>query len=679
MTDPWSGADRAASLLREVLLLDAAGIRGRILLAGDPAHEGVLEGADHGFRARIELAAGPAAEDGWHGELRVTRDPDAPPVELGLRVPVTLDGGGEPSWLIPGCFYGQNRSARCTRLYPRYAPSGGTRDELASDWWAFPSDRATTPMVFAWAGRQGVALGIDPPGPGEPATALAGLGFAGPTAQGLGIPSPGRSSVWIDLPARSEPVAYDGFEQAAHPITPTMAWQPGGTVTLPVRLTLLPADRHAYATVIRAAEARTRAMHPTRPWLDAAATADLAAHGLLAWHHRSPPDILVEVATFDRDLRGRPLVGGDRPDMHVAWLSGTPAAGALLAYGRRMGHAASVVAALGVLDHVCTGLSPSGLLWGQWRADRGWSGGWNPARDWVHVRTIGEATLFLVRALVEERALGVDHPAWEAVIRSNLDAITQLQGPDGSFGTYVDATSGVVTEWEGTGGLICIPALLEAAAALGGEAATAWRRAAVAAGDAYAGHVEREWLHGAPEDIHLAPSSEDGYGAIMAYVSLLEHDDGPDAAARNGRWRDLALRAAEWTLTYRFTYDVAFPEHTMLHTYGFTTRGADVASPANVHLHAYGLVCVRELSRLAGRLDDEYLRRSAQDHVRCFRQFIARADGDFGARRGMTTERFYHTDAFGPKGALLPLSHAWCLGFVLRAALDELDSGVSPA
>ncbi len=675
VTDDPAGAAWASQRLTEVLLLDAAGVRGRVALSptgSDPARV-LFEGSSDGFHVRIELAPGPAPEDGWHGALRMIRDPDAPAVELGLRLPVTLTGGGQPSWLIPGCFYGENRRVGCTRLYPRYAPRASGQDELTSDWWAFPSDRATTPAVFGWDDVGGVALGIDPPAPGERGSVpLAGLGFAGPTAIGSGIPSPGHASVWFDLPARSEPVAYDGFEQAAAALTPTIRWQPGTTVTLPMRLTRLGPDRHGYAPVLRAAEARTRETHPTRPWLDAGKTAHLAAHGLLRWHHRTAPDILVEVATFDRDLRGRPLVGDDRANMHVAWLSGTPAAGALLAYGRRTGHTGCIDAGIAVLDHVCRGVSPSGLLWGEWRADRGWSGGWNPDRDWVHVRTIGEATLFLVRALRAERRLGIEHPDWERAIRSNLDAIVRLQGADGSFGTYVDATTGVVTEREGTGGLVWIPALLEGAAALGDDAADTWRRSAVAAGQAYAGHVERDRLHGAPEDIHLAPSSEDGYGAILAYVSLLEHEDPRDGTDREARWRELAVRAAEWTLTFRFTYDLALPEHAMLDTYRFATRGADVASPANLHLHAYGLVCVPELLRLADLLDDEYLRRSALDHVRCFRQFIARADGDFGARRGMTTERFYHTDAFGPKGALLPLSHAWCLGFVLRAALDEL-------
>jgi hypothetical protein len=50
-------------------------------------------------------------------------------------------------------------------------------------------------------------------------------------------------------------------------------------------------------------------------------------------------------------------------------------------------------------------------------------------------------------------------------------------------------------------------------------------------------------------------------------------------------------RAADWTLTFRYTYNTAFPPGTLLDLYGFATRGADNASPANQHLHAYGLVC----------------------------------------------------------------------------------------
>jgi hypothetical protein len=65
--------------------------------------------------------------------------------------------------------------------------------------------------------------------------------------------------------------------------------------------------------------------------------------------------------------------------------------------------------------------------------------------------------------------------------------------------------------------------------------------------------------------------------------------------------------------------------------------------------------------------DPHYAER-AREHLACYRQLIARHDGDFGARRGMTPERLLQTACFGPKGELGPLSHAWCLGLLLLAA-----------
>jgi uncharacterized protein YyaL (SSP411 family) len=185
------------------------------------------------------------------------------------------------------------------------------------------------------------------------------------------------------------------------------------------------------------------------------------------------------------------------------------------------------------------------------------------------------------------------------------------------------------------------------------------------AGRYYADAVEREFLHGAPEDVDLAPTSEDGYLAIMAYVALFEADGDPE-------WLALARRAADWTLTFRYTYDVDFPEHTLLRDYGFRSRGADQASPANQHLHSYGLICVPELTRLGRHTGDDYYLASAEENLACFRQFVARADGDFNAYRGMVSERFYQTACYQPKGMLLTLSHAWCVGLLLLACEEQL-------
>src|SRR5690606_24738421 len=153
-------------------------------------------------------------------------------------------------------------------------------------------------------------------------------------------------------------------------------------------------------------------------------------------------------------------------------------------------------------------------------------------------------------------------------------------------------------------------------------------------------------LHGAPEDVDLAPTSEDGYVAVMAYLALYRRTGAPE-------WLELARRAADFALTFRYSYDVEFPPTSLLGIYDFGTRGADQASPANPHLHAYGLVMTREMLELADATADVHYRERALESLACFRQFIARFDGDFNAYRGMVTERYYQTQCFQPPGMLL--------------------------
>src|SRR5205807_504349 len=144
-------------------------------------------------------------------------------------------------------------------------------------------------------------------------------------------------------------------------------------------------------------------------------------------------------------------------------------------------------------------------------------------------------------------------------------------------------------------------------------------------------------------------------------------------------WLSAARRAADWTLTFRYTYDVDFPPHTLLADYRFRSRGADQASPANQHLHSYGLICMPELERLGRYLGDEYYLASARENLACFRQFVARHDGDFNAYRGMVSERFYQTACYQPKGMLLTLSHAWCVGVLLYACEAAIEAGTADA
>jgi uncharacterized protein YyaL (SSP411 family) len=225
-----------------------------------------------------------------------------------------------------------------------------------------------------------------------------------------------------------------------------------------------------------------------------------------------------------------------------------------------------------------------------------------------------------------------------------------------------DARTGEVLSWAGASGLMFVAALAEADDPTGRYLAAAER-----AGDHYARFVLDECVYGAPEDVDLAPTSEDGYCALMAYLALWRR-------TRDGRWLDLARRSADWLLTFRYSYNVEFPARTPLATYGFATRGSDQASASNQHVHAYGLVCTAELLELAEAVDDPFYAERAHEALACFRQLLPVADGQVNGYRGMITERYYQTECFQPKGMYLTLSHAWSAG-VLLLGCEQVLSG----
>jgi hypothetical protein len=549
------------------------------------------------MRSAYALAPDGTLVDGFHFDGHAVTWTGDRPVEAGIRVEVALPPCDDPQWLVPGVFYGENRPQGCTRIYPRFTPGRVDIGRMESDSWSFRADRCATPAVFA--GDRGLSTHeLSPLGP-------AGVGFA----LRAGCPV-----VWLDFPYREEPLRYDGSETPAPADVCTYTWQPGERVTLEVNAV----DRSA--------------LRPVEPfvdpsWVSVEEAAELAAWGLYRWHYRPDPPRLIETAAFDREC-------GDRDHMHVSWVSGVPYAYALLRHGRRVGNGDYVAAAEAVLDHVAANRTPGGTFWAQWTAERGWTTGWHPDRSRLHARTLADAALFMLRA----------GGRWAEAGRATVAVAVRTQRDDGALPAAHHVETGAAVAWEGTAGIAWVPALVAA-----GELDAARR-----AGEYYRSF---EMFNGAPEDVDLAPTSEDGYAALIAFVALED-------------W-EAARRAADWMLTFRYTYDVDFPETTLLGRYGFRTRGADQASPANQHLHAFGLVCFPELLRLARETGDPWYEQTALENLACFRQFIAREDGDFGAWRGMAAERYFQTDCFAAKGMLGPLSHAWAIG-VLLYACEEL-------
>jgi hypothetical protein len=635
-----------------VAIMDADGVAARVPAGSRSAgRDGAVtvSGAAAGFTAlaRISAPTGPAGRR--EVRLTVTRT-GVSPLRAGLRFELLLGPTADPGWLVPGVFYGENRVPDCERRFPRFEAGADDPRGMVSDTWAMRADRCATPAVFARDAQGGAALETAENSP----LGLSGVGFALTR-------DTSRPALRLHFPYREEPVSYYGSAEPRPAEARLYAWQPGESRTVTFRIHLLDADPHAYAAVLREVHDRNRPDRGPAAWVGLEEGAELTAWGLYRWHYRPDPPILLETAAFDREALGE---RGDRQAMHVGWVSGTPYAYALLRHARRIGNQEYRKAATAVMDNIAGNLAPGGTFWGQWSASRGWGVGWTPDQHRLHARTLAEATLFMLRALAEEGRRGEKHAAWERAVRSNLAVALAAQDDTGNLGSAYHSETGAVLSRTGTAGLTWVPAFVEAAELFGEPRLL---EAARAAGRHYARDVHAEFLYGAPEDVDLAPTSEDGYVAVMAYVSLLEADDGA------AEWLDLARRSADWMLTFRYTYDVEFSPRTLLGAYGFRTRGGDQASASNQHLGAYGLVCLPEMERLARRTADRHYMEATRENLDCFRQFVAREDGDFDAYKGMVSERFYQTSCFQAKGMLLTLSHAWTCGLVLYACEAALE------
>src|SRR5690242_17929712 len=53
-------------------------------------------------------------------------------VAAAIRVRVDLPAG-QPWWLVPGAFYGENRPVGCARIFPRFAVGADDPDGMVSD------------------------------------------------------------------------------------------------------------------------------------------------------------------------------------------------------------------------------------------------------------------------------------------------------------------------------------------------------------------------------------------------------------------------------------------------------------------------------------------------------------------------------------------------------------------
>jgi hypothetical protein len=612
---------------------------------------------DIAIQAHLEEEAG--SPPAWRRLFITVVNQGPVPRELNLKWTLTLaQPQGRVRWLIPGLFYKENQ-----QQYDGGLPSvAGTPDLAKSRWphWTFRADLMAVPMVMAWTESGSVALVMEERQQGR--------------MVGLGLDHRDGAQALIGCwPFREEPrprntIAVD--RDLTQPVITYATLAPSETVALECWLYLGDRDAYAFAPVLRETFRRWDDRHALHPWYPTSEAATHAAHGLFTWHFDREVGALWETCAYDRYYaKNDRLV--DRFEMHTGFVSGTPYAYALRRYGLSANRPELAEAGRRVIDLCCRHLTPFGTFYARLVKDQGWTAGWPaPQRTLgqpnlgsgsgeLQARTLAEATLFAARAALAEPVDSPDRSLWGQAVRSNLDFVLAHQRPDGNPGQAYALIDGRVLDWDGEEGLLWIAALVEGSRLL---AEHKYLAAAMQAGRFYQPAVEAADITGAPEGMHLLPTSEDPQNALLSYTLLWE-------ATGDRAWQRLARLAAELLMTFRWQYNTQFDAMTLLGRYDYRTKGLDVSSPNNVCLHPYGLIVIPELVRLWEDTGDPYLLKQARNNLLGCHQMLSPADGVFDAPRGMMTERWHQTPNGIAKGGTLPLSHSWAIGLVLYADL----------
>jgi hypothetical protein len=653
---------------------------------------------DPGCSGALELSAIARPEAGrrrWTVALRA----GAAGFRGACSLVLPLPGAGEAPWfLVPGFFYGQGRTDPRLK-YPALGPADGV---WTAPSWDFAMDRAAYPLVLARQG--GRWLGLD----ASPHWRLAGgdpcprcWGDSEPQI-GLGLAwESGRGELRINLPANERPRRHARCPRDA--ATGKVLSLPAGAVLeLEVGVWDYAADAHGYHPALVRLYHELRPAHPPAGVEAHADLAACAAHGLAAWHWTPPagerPGYMVYTAAMDRsvefncNVNRRTSLGWHFESL--GFVGGFPVCFGMMWQGLRQDDARSRGIARQLADRFCReGLAPNGLFRTSYHPGRartpngefangpdqpGYGSCWLGDDALAHARTTADASFHLARMAALCGPADPSWAAWRAALRTSLEAALRLQRADGRHGQIYDVRADAVRQWDGCGGLLWIPAMDAAVGCFADDPAFQARLLAAmrAAGEAYAADVEREYIYGAPEDVSLAPTSEDGYNAVMAYGRLHRRDGGE-------RWLGLLRRAADWTLSWRKACNVRFDPRSMLGAGGFRTSGGDFASSNNNHLHVYGLNCLSELHRLSELTGDAYYAQRADDNLAFACQQLVKVAGQWNGQRGMLTEQFYSNDwsiwdGWDPgadhvqKGTIMGMSHVWCVNIVLLG-LEELE------
>ena len=512
--------------------------------------------------------------------------------------------------VIPALWYGDNEAWNDKAIYPK----GLDKD------WSFKADGSSCPSVvwttpkgsYAVATDHSVSFPTSRPGLDD----ILGIGFAQMSQ---------RPQAVFTFPAQEIPKSYPWGRKLKSPLEPRVSWKKGQTLTL---------------TFYHSAGKPDKAFH-TKVW-----RAHLKMTGKPVRYHKTKKELIRTARLFSHCLQKSHYREGmgfshrqDVTEIFTGWCGGLAAAYSALKWGNFAGDAELRRMGETMADFICArGISPSGLFYSEYTKDL-----WLQKVYWakgkgLHMRCASEGAGYLSLMLRYEKLKGQRHPLWESALRQNLGAILKMQRPSGEIPHEVDGKTGKAISWVGAtagawAGALAVWSELEHDK----TKARIYLKAAEKTGHFYLKeYVENERYIGGPYDTYMAPNMEDPYNFLMAYGELYR-------VTKNKIWLKTAQRVADHLLSWRYLYNVRFPNGTLCHKEKVKTYQMSPASVCNKHIQNWDTLADTYLLDLSRWLKDPFYSDCAQQHLAASTQLVQRGQLPKAIPYGGQSEQWYAT------------------------------------
>ncbi len=512
--------------------------------------------------------------------------------------------------VIPALWYGDNEAWNKKVVYPK----GLDQD------WSFKADGSSCPAVvwttpdssYAVAVENSVKFPVKRPGLGD----VLGIGFAkmGKNPQAV-----------FTFPAQEIPNSYPRARKLRAPLKPRQDWKKGQTLTLTLHHLASLSDRAFHVKVWR-----TLGKSLSKDCRYAVNTQAL----------RKTADLFTYCLKNSHFLKGKGFSHRhDIPEIFTGWCGGFAAAYASIKWAdltgdpefRRMGET--------MCDYISReGISPSGIFYsenvkGIWLQKVFWG-----VAQGIHMRNPSEGSCYLALILEQERSRGRYRVEWDQALRSNLDTVLSLQRKDGAIPHEIDGKTGKPLSWVGAtsgawAGALAVYSRIDEDKARGRSYLAAAKRAASYYLRQY---VEKERYIGGPYDTYMAPNMEDPYNLLLAYSELYE-------TTKERKWLQAAKRIADHLLSWRYLYDVRFPDATICLKQKVKTFHMSPASVSNKHIQNWDTLADTYLLRLSRWLKDPFYADCATQHLAASTQLVQKGQLPKGIPYGGQSEQWYAT------------------------------------